>query len=256
MEQLTRRVTKVGNGAHIIAPKEWIDDEVILTRKPKQDIKKEIIKLIYPHIENIQAAFLYGSYARKEQTEKSDIDILIISDEKIKIKHKNYDIITIPKSKIPKAIKSNPILMHSILKEAKPIINNSLLKELQNQKIDKNLFKEFILSTKRIIKINQETIELDKLDGKILKSKSVIYSIFLRLRGLFIINSLLKNENYSNKLFKEWLQTKSPETDYETIHEIYQSIRDNKASTKKIALNQVEKLNLLLESETNNLNDK
>ena len=204
MEQLIRRVTKTGNGAHIIAPKDWIDDEVILTRKTRKDIKKEIIKLIYPQIENIQAIFLYGSHARKEQTEKSDVDILIIIEDKIKTKHKNYDIITIPKNQIPRAIKTNPILMHSIIKEAKPIINNSLLKELQKQKINKNIFNEFIQSTKRIIKINQETIELDKLDGEIIESKSIIYSIFLRLRGLFIINTLLKKQDYSNKIFKKW----------------------------------------------------
>ena len=256
MEQLIRKVTKVGNGAHVLIPKEWIDDEVILTRKPKVDIKKEILKLIYPYIEDIQAVFLYGSYAREEQTDKSDVDILIISDKKIKIKNKKYDVLIISKDKIPKAIKSNPILIYSILKEAKPIINNSLLQELQSQKINKNLFKEFISSTKRIIKINEDMFELDKLDGKNLKSKSVIYSIFLRLRGVFIINSLLEKENYSNKLFQEWLEVKLPQINYSIIQEIYRSIRDSKITSKKINIKQAEKLNLLLESEVRNLNGK
>ncbi len=253
--QITKTVTPSGNGAHILLPKNWIGDQVTLTRKPRPDIKKEILSLLYPHLEQITGIYLYGSHARNEPTPNSDVDILIISNTKIKVPHKNYDIITISPDKIPQAIKLNPILMYSIFKEAKPIINSSLLKKLKTQKIIKSHFKEFITSTKRIIKINKETILLDSQTSKILESHSVIYSTFLRLKGIYIIKQLLKNKTYSNSKFQTWLEKNLPNTNYETVQEIYRNIRDNSKIKKQITIKETSKLNTFLESEIKNNNN-
>jgi uncharacterized protein len=50
-------------------------------------VQREIIDIIKTYIRNlnqfglpIQKAYLYGSYARNEATEKSDIDVLLVSD--------------------------------------------------------------------------------------------------------------------------------------------------------------------------------
>jgi len=248
-EQIIRTATKIGNGAHIFVPKQWTNEEIILIRTPKLKLKEEIIKIIEPYLENIIGVFLYGSYARDEQEEQSDIDLLLITNKKIKVKNKGkFDTIVIEKSKLEKAIKLNPILMYSIIKEAKPIINSSLLEELKKLKIIKNQFKEFIEGTKRIIKIDKEIIELDKLDGEDLISISVIYSLILRLRGIFIINSLIKKQKYSNKIFKKWLN-KNIEEETKEIYIIYQNIRDNKKIKTKIKISTAEKLLNLLEKE-------
>lgn len=255
--KIIRKVTKIGNGAHLFAPKEWIGEEVILVRTPKLDIKKQILKIIYPYLENIIAVFLYGSYARQESSPESDIDILIIADKKFKIEKQNkFDIIVLEKDKIEKAIKINPILLYSIFREAKPLINSNMLQILKEQKINKKYFKEFLDSSKRILKIDKEFIELDKLDGEILESESVAYSLILRLRGIFIINQLLKKQKYSNKLFKKWLKTNFKKLEYEKIYNIYRAIRDNKKIISNIKINQVEPLIKILEDELKKLENQ
>ncbi len=251
--QLIKTVTKSGNGAHILLPKTWIGDQVILKRKPKSDIKKQILSLIYPHLQKILGVYLYGSHARNEATDASDTDILIISEEKFKISHKDYDIIIIHPDKIRKAIKLNPILMYSIFQEAKPIINSSALKKYQNQKISKAYFKEFIKETKQIIKINKETISLDELTSEILESTSVIYSILLRLKGTYITKQLLKNKKYTNKKFQKFLKRKIPNISYQAAQDMYNSTKHNIKTKSKMTTQEAHTLNELLESEIKKL---
>lgn len=75
-QKIVRKVTTIGNGAHVFIPKEWLGDEVVLVRKPKLDIKKEILKKIYPHLDKVIAVGLFGSYSRGK---KEKILILMFS---------------------------------------------------------------------------------------------------------------------------------------------------------------------------------
>ena len=96
------------------------------------------------------------------------------------------------------AIKEEPVLIYSILTEAKPIINAALLEKLRAKyQIKKEDTKRFIISTKDIIKKNEELFDLDeRTDNK--ASPSLIYSLILRLRGIFIIHKLLNKDIFSD----------------------------------------------------------
>ncbi len=248
-EKVVRKVTPSGNGAHIFAPKEWLDEEVLLVRISRIDIKKGIYKLLEPYMGNIVSVILFGSYARGEQNENSDVDVLIISNKPFKIKKKGMDIIVIDKDKLEKAIKLNPILIYSAINEGVPLINSSFIYELKSRKMNINAFNEFIISSKENLKSNKEIIELDKLQGLEYVSESVIYSLFLRLRGVFIMNCLLNHRKYSNNLFKDWLYHKINILKYELFYSIYISVRDNKKIREKIPIKIAESLNELLEKE-------
>jgi predicted nucleotidyltransferase len=245
-EQLQRIVTKIGNGAHIFAPKEWINEKVLIIRLEKKNIKEQILEKIYPHLEKVIAVFLYGSHAREEATASSDVDVLIIAKEKFSIeKEQGQDFLVIKEDKISEAIKTNPILMYSIIKEAKSIINKDYLDKLKLTKINKNDFKEFIKKTKESINSNKEIIELDKKTGKY-SSSSVIYSAILRLRGIFIIKCLIDDSEFSNSKFKKWLNP--IKIDYEEIYEIYRRVRDTDYNEEtKTAIEQEERLVNFLE---------
>ena len=54
-EQLIRIVTGVGNGAHIFAPKEWINEKVLIARLEKKSIKDQILEKLYPYLDKIIA---------------------------------------------------------------------------------------------------------------------------------------------------------------------------------------------------------
>ena len=81
--ELIKPVIRVGNSAGILVPKAWINGKakVELISRPV-NIKKDIIEILEDYLEDILGIYLVGSYARKEETEKSDIDILAITDSK------------------------------------------------------------------------------------------------------------------------------------------------------------------------------
>lgn len=220
-EQITRKVTPIGNGAHVFAPKEWLGEEIklIRTRKP---LKERILSLLNPYLENIEGIYLYGSHARGEAEKGSDIDLLVVADKKLKIKTKGYEIIALKKEDIKKAIKISPILMHAILSEANPIINHQLLKELKSDNIPKNPdFKSYLKETKNIIGINKNLLEKkENLEG-------IAYSLILRLKGLFIIKSLLSNKKQANKDFEKWIKKNLPNINLKTTMDCYKAIKRN-----------------------------
>jgi len=205
--------------------------KVIPITKPTptmEQAKKEIMKMISPYLENIQGAYLTGSFARNEQTNTSDIDVLLITDEQIKIPSKSqYDLHAIQMKNIKKTIRGSPIQFFSMIKEAKPIINKSLLKELNNIKINHSYIIEHLESTKRILKILDSLLKKYKKDE--ISPCSIIYSIILRLRSLFLIESLLKNKKYSNSDLKKAIKNQGiNKTKTEEIYKVYQIKRNTK----------------------------
>jgi predicted nucleotidyltransferase len=252
-ERIIKKVTGIGNGAHIFAPKEWINEDVIIVRLPKKNAREEILKLLSPNLDKIIAVFLYGSYARNEQNSDSDIDVFILSSEKFSISSKEIEAIIVPEDKIEKAIKLNPILFYSMLQEAKPVINSSYLDRLKKEKIKFNYFKDFLSETKKLIQLNKSEIELIQDDK--FSSLDIIYSLILRLRGIFLINLIYSKKNYSKNKFKEFLE-KNSKIDYEKIYEIYCSIKDNRKTEAEVPLEQMKSLLAFLIKETEKLEKK
>lgn len=258
-EQLIREVTGIGNGAHIFVPRDWLNQKVLVIKTQKLTIKEQIIKILEPHLDNIIGIFLYGSYARGEQEKDSDIDVLLVVRKKFKLENKDkisFEIVEYDQLK--KNIELNPLMFYPIIQEAKPIINSLLLEELRKIKFNKNapIFKWFVDTTKDQIKSSKELIELDKLDSNYLSSYCVVYSIILRLRGIFIIRRLLFKRPYTTKLFKEWLIKNILDIDYNKVYNVYKAIRDHKQTKIKIKLNKVEQLLNLLQEEINKLKEE
>jgi len=251
-QQIIRETRSWGNSAGILLPREWIGNQVkviLINRTP--EIKKEVLNLLEPYLEEIIGIYITGSYARHEETSKSDIDILVISKNlKKTIKSGKYDISIITLEGAKKTMEKNPVLILPRLAEAKTILNSTLIEELKSQKLDKTSFKELIEETKRTIKINKGFINLDKTQQKEhLTSLNVIYSLILRLRGLFLADCLLKKRKYFKKEFLNMLENALDKSEAETAYRIYESIRDNKRVKEKITLESTEKLlNLLIEN--------
>ena len=213
-EQMIKEVLPIGNGAHIYAPREWIGEEVLVVRTIKPSLKERILQELGPYLENIIGIYLYGSYARSEARENSDIDLLVITDKKIKISKKGFDIIALEKNSFGKALKLSPILLFSALAEAKTIVNPELLKRMKEEHKPKaEYFKDYIKETKNIIKINRELLEP--------------YSLILRLRGVYIINCLLDRSSYSHEKFKLWLKKNLPFVDINSVYGAYAKVKKN-----------------------------
>ncbi len=254
-QELIKPIVKMGNSACVLLPKAWIDGKarVKLIEKPL-DIKRDLFEILDPYLEDIFGIYLAGSYARGEQTPESDVDVIVISRNlKKEIVHGKYHISIYTIESVEKTIKDNPIMICPRLLEAKAILNQSLLEELKRA-TSKIRVKEFIQDTKRIIKIDEGFIKLDKEESKILKSESVIYSLILRLRAVFLVKIMLNKKSYSKKIFKSWLIGEiGSEREVDGIYSIYEKIRDNKKTKGEIELSSAEKLINLLKEEVKKL---
>lgn len=238
-EQIIKPVVRSGNSGAVWVPRNWLGENVLVIRIEKPiNWKERLFKILKPYLEKIIGVFIYGSYARKEETSKSDIDILIIVKNKEdipSIKEQGFHIQIIELDKLKGTIENNPTFYYSIIQEAVPLINQALLDELKQLNINYKKFKWFIQTTKNIIKMNKESLDLDRLDGNYLESYGIIYTLILRLRGVFLINNIIQKKKPTNKLFKKWIlkNIKIPISEYSKIYNIYRIIRDDKKINKK-----------------------
>ena len=254
--ELLRNVAKWGNSAGVLLPREWMGNQVkIILINRTLEIKKESLSLLEPYLEDILGIYLVGSYARGEQEQDSDIDILAVSkDTKKEFISGKYNFSITPLKSLKKTIETNPIFALPRLNEAKVIVNSSLLEELKSVKTAKKPFKGFKEETKRIIKISEGFIKLDKeQDRKYLDSISIIYSLVLRLRGIFLIKNIIEKRSYSRKEFLIWFKKESNIEEYEKIYDVYKTLRDNKKVKEKIKIETAEKLLEMLKKEVKNL---
>ncbi|MBS3141212.1 nucleotidyltransferase domain-containing protein [Candidatus Woesearchaeota archaeon] len=249
--EILRNVGKWGNSAGVLLPKEWIGKEVtVILIDRTNEIKKEVFDILSPYLEDIIGIYLVGSYARNEPKKNSDIDIMIISQKtKKEIFSGKYSISISPLESIKKTLEKNPLMVYPRLIEAKTILNKSLLEELSSKKPKKKDFYGFIQDTKRIIKINKEALNQK---SKFVQ-KEVIYSLILRLRGIFIINCILKNKKYTNHDFEKMLEKNN--IDCKNVYEVYSAVKSNKKTKIKINVSEAEKLLELLQLKIKNQNE-
>jgi len=241
--KLVKKVIEIGNGAAVYVPKEYSGREVIvILPEGIEEIKKRILYKLIEFMPNIVGVYIYGSYARGEQELGSDIDVLVITkekDENIKLALKEIDLRVITLDSLKKAVKNQPLLIMSILKEAKPLLNPILLEELSLKKIDFKKFAWHFEDVKRIISIIEKFIEIDEKNI----SPSHIYSLIMRLRVCYMAESLLKNKPFTNKEFAKLLsQYKLSKNQIEKFINIYRLVRDNKEPKEKISKEEISKL--------------
>jgi len=230
-QELIKSVIKVGNSAGVLVPKNWVNGRarVELIQKPV-NIKKDVLEILEDYLEEIIGIYLVGSYARGEQTEKSDVDILVITDKKSdRIKREKYDILLITKDDINKTIKNNAMPIIPMLREAKTIINEGYLKSIKESPLSKKNLLWGIYITKSTLKIDKGLIELKKEYAEHI-SDVIAYSLILNLRSTYIIDcikkkqkwgtvgllSLIKKVSGSLKAYEGYLRVKNDEKTKET----------------------------------------
>lgn|SRR3989338_1520316 len=237
-DAVEKEVVSFGNGSIVYTPKKWVGKKVVVILEEKPlDIKGETMEILKPYLSSIEGVFLFGSFARNEQNEKSDIDLLVIADKKIDLEKKDkFDFLVKTKEQFEKEIKKAPSLFPSqVVSEAKPVLNESLLNELKKIEATPD-FKNFFDDTLGAFKKTKELLETNKGKG-FLDSNTAIYSLILRLKTLFIIQCRKKSRVFSNKRFKELLKKHDfSEQKINALLEAYQAERDDKKTTQKILL--------------------
>jgi len=229
MEQITRIVQQIGNGGHIYLPKEIVGQKVVinLIEKSMEDIEEEILHILKPCLKNIKGIYIYGSYARGEQTPESDIDILVITDGKVKIKKRinEYDIVSLSLEQVEKTIGYTAVLILPMLKEARTILNQELVERYKKERLTKKNTRWYIETTESSLKLAKDWIG-DK-DSK--SMQHIVYPLIMRLRGLHLIESLIRNKGFSNRQVSDYMTKKGLSLDKtEQLNRMYREHRDKR----------------------------
>ena len=204
--ELVRKIVRVGNSAGVVLPREWLNGtaKVELVRKPL-DIKGDILKILEPYLEDISGIYLVGSYARGEETENSDVDVLVITDKIGKnIESGKYSIVLVPKDVVESTLKNNALPILPRIKEAKALINNELIGKYKRTELTKRNLKWYLEVTKSAMKVNEAFMNFARVQGKNSKlTDGIAYSLILNLRSVYIIDCIKKEKMWSNKVLLE-----------------------------------------------------
>jgi len=227
MEQIVKTVRRIGNGGHIYLPKETVGQKVVIqvVVKTRAEIEEEILRILRPHLKHIEGIYLYGSHARGDQTAESDIDVLVITDGKVKIrKHVNeYEIDSLTIEQVGSSLKSNAVIILPILKEAVPILNQGLIGGYQKSKLTKRNTRWYIETTESSLALTKELIrQKDSMPG-------IVYPLMMRLKGLHLIESLIRRRRYGKKDIYQHLSREGISmAKAEQLYRMYTEHRDKK----------------------------
>ena len=81
---LVKDVADRGHSGGVYLPKSCVGQKVLIQ---PISVKEYILNALSPYMEDISGVYLYGSYARGEENEESDIDVLVISEKKLQDKN-------------------------------------------------------------------------------------------------------------------------------------------------------------------------
>ena len=253
-EQLVKPVVSFGTGGIVYAPKKWVGRNVILSLPKELSIDEKIFNSLKPNLAHVLGIFLTGSFARGEQSEKSDIDALVVADKKfIPLKQQNLDITVIELNALKNSLKKTPIMFYPMLLEAKPIFNELLLHELRKTRINFSNFKWFFDSSEQSVKTIREFVDDEKSNGhKFFESRAAVYSLILRLKGLYLIKCIIAKKSFLFSEFRKFL-LKSGISDgsFDNFLDVYKSERDEKKSKIKIRLAEAVTLLIFLANQIN-----
>jgi predicted nucleotidyltransferase len=198
---LIKTVKNYGNSGGVYVPRSWVGGKAKIELveepiKPETDILRNISRP-----EHLISAILYGSYVRNEQTDKSDVDVILVVDEdaknvKIPIelkRQKNYDIQIKTEKEIRDAMIHDPIFHKVIIDESTAILNHKFLDSLRKEKTNKADMKIRISLTESSLNIIKTLFDYNE------DCKSLIYPLMLRIKEAFLMECIIKNKKYSLK---------------------------------------------------------
>lgn len=197
--ELIRKIVKVGNSAGVVLPREWLNGmaRVELVRKPL-DIKKDVLEILEPYLEDVVGVYLTGSYARGEETEKSDVDVLVITSNIGKtIEVGKYSIGLVPKESVEWTLANNAFFVLPRIKEAKALINKELIEKYKKTELSRKNLKGYFDIVKSAMRVNESFIEIAESEKDKLGDGNA-YSLILNLRSVYMIDCIIKRKMWNN----------------------------------------------------------
>ena len=251
MEIEIKKAIRAVNSSAVILPRAWLSKEVRveLVKKTPEKMLLEVLNIAkkYLDLKTIIGIYLAGSYARNEENEESDIDVLIITNDVDReiIKEGMYNILIISEELLKQKLENDLFPIGQMIREGRALINEKYLGNLRIKVTKKNI--------EWYIKTTKEKLELIKRilnkAGKRIDNK-VVYTLILRIRTLYIIQNMIKNKDYSNKEFIRLIANLSGT---KNAYDSYLAIKNETKKPNITAKEEAEKLAVYLEKQLSDL---
>ena len=156
-----------------------------------------------------------------------------------------YNILIVSSKLLKQKLDEDLLPIGQMIKEAEPLLNSYYLSSIE-VKITKKNVKWYIDTTEDKLRIIKESINRMKSRNKDYIDNAVAYTLVLRIRTLYIIEKLMKNQNYSKKDFVRLIKKISKGTN---AYERYLAVKNNLKDEKGISIKEAEELCEYLENQ-------
>lgn len=237
-----KRTVKAGNSSAVILPKAWLDKEVRveLIEKTPEKILEDVLEIVREYIDqkSIVGIYLAGSYARDEEDEGSDIDVVVVTDkvDKKTIMEGIYNILIVSSSLISWKLENDLFPIGQMLREAIPLLNTSYLDSLDINVTKKNV-EWYLKTTEDKLNLVERVLRVAKSKNMKYLSDKVAYTLVLRIRTIYIIDKMIERKDYSKKEFIRLVRKISDEA-----YEGYLSVKNDLKPVNNLSVEDAEKL--------------
>ncbi len=234
--KIVKEVVRVGNTGGVLVPREWVRGraEVRLVEEPLE-VEGDVLHLLKPWLNEVKGVYLVGSYARGEQTARSDVDILVITGKTTKrIQQARYQLILISQNELEQQLQTNAMPLLPMVKEAKPVLNKELIEPYRHAQITRRNIQWHLETTASALEVIKAAIDIDKEENV---SDNLIYSLILRLRGVYIVECLIKGKIAKTKELLALIKKLSGSTQ---VYEVYLRSKDRRRARRVISVEEVE----------------
>ena len=157
--EIVKNTIRLGNSSAVILPNTWKYKKVRI-QLVEELIVQDLLEILLNRdlLKEVIGVYLVGSYARGEESEDSDVDILIVTDSVNKqIKEGSYEMILVSVGKFEERF-GKSLYLSSMVRESKTLINDSFIRESREMKIDIPV-KKYVREIKSVIRFNEDNLE-------------------------------------------------------------------------------------------------
>lgn len=227
---MRRQVGKHGNSGGIYLPVSWIGGlaEAKLVEGPRNP-EKEILEAFSGQLQHVLGVFLYGSYARGEHEEDSDIDVMMVTDGcqrfnvSGRLKRRGYDIRAVSMDDALRMARSDPIFMSSVM-EAKPLLNHKVLGDIRSVSPSGSSLRIRLDMARSSLGIMESLLEGLRNPGA-----ETVYPLFMRLKEMLLAKCFLEGRAYSGDDLEELrMRSGISRQEFELMKKHYRAFRDGR----------------------------
>jgi len=216
--KIVKKVMPSGNAGGIYVPKGWVSQQVVVRLLGTEEC---ILEMLRPHMEHVSGAYLYGSHARHEADDASDINVFLVADRMVPVEPKHgVSMEVFTKEALSAFSHGSPVECFCMVNEAVALKRNEAVECMKDQFLDGVKIRRFCRDARRSLEFSDRLAKEKDYD-------SAAYSLIHCLRSLYVVDAGVRK--YTHRGFKSFLLEKGlTSRDFYRLYDLYRAIRDER----------------------------